>query len=246
MQRASKIVAIATVWGAFVLLSGSALSGTALQISPLRIEFSTKLPSTTITVKNRGDSPSLVQAQIFRWAQQNGQDVLEPSRDVLVSPPVFTVKAGGEQILRALIRIQPQDKKEITYRLVLREVADQVNPDPTQQGVRVLLGFSLPVFINPANKPEQKLIWEAKKLDERKLAVALKNEGDSHIQVTSFQLENTSGNVIKQTQMAYVLSENERQWVFDIDAIDSLGASLTVVAKTDNGELREKVALERP
>jgi fimbrial chaperone protein len=45
--------------------------------------------------------------QLFAWSQDAGQDILQPTTDLLVSPPVFTVQPGQSQLLRIALRGAP-------------------------------------------------------------------------------------------------------------------------------------------
>ncbi|OAM52345.1 hypothetical protein A7981_02345 [Methylovorus sp. MM2] len=246
MHRSWWAATFVAVVGLAMLVSDAAVGASALQITPLRLEF-TKLQSmTTLTIKNRGTTATLVQMDVYKWTQQNGEDVLEPSRDVLVSPPVFTVDPHGEQVIRAVVRRKPDEQKEITYRLFLREIADRATEESTNETVRVLLGFSLPIFVKPNIASEHDVVWTAKKLADHKVSIKLNNQGQQHLQVSSFQLENEQGKIITgQSQMSYVLPDNHREWMLDIEDPDP-GPTINLVAKTDSGELREKLVLERP
>lgn len=241
-----KLLAVILVTALILLPAGMTSGASALQISPLRLEFSESHKHTTLTVKNRGTSPSLVQVEVFRWAQQNGHDVLEPSRDVLVSPPVFSLGPNSEQLIRAIVRRQPDQTREVTYRILLREVASDFASDTDNEAIRVLLGFSLPVFLRPNDETQLSVRWRVVQSEHNKLKLYLHNQGTQHVQVVSVDIQNDKGKILsKQPEMAYVLPDNQREWLLDMESLD-VTSTINLVAKTNNGELREALALEQP
>ena len=81
------ILATAAAWW---LPPSPALAGT-FSISPLRVELSASAQTGALTIRNQDAAPVVVQAEAVLWQQSDGQDQLTPTRDVLVSPAVFTV-----------------------------------------------------------------------------------------------------------------------------------------------------------
>ena len=73
----------------------------------------------------------VVQADTRLWEQVGGEERLSPTRDVLVSPAVFTIPANGSQIVRVALRRPPDAERELSYRLILTEVPQQASPDFT-------------------------------------------------------------------------------------------------------------------
>jgi fimbrial chaperone protein len=80
-----------------------------------------KVPA-VLTVHNEEDTPVLVQATVLAWQQVNGEDQLDATRDLLVTPPVFTLAPKSDQVLRVALRGQASAERELDYRLLLAEV----------------------------------------------------------------------------------------------------------------------------
>src|SRR5262245_10806237 len=81
-----------------------AVAGT-FSISPVRVELSAQQRTEALTVRNESaDREVVVQAQAFEWTQRDGQDSLTETRDVIVTPPVFTLAANAQQIVRVAVR----------------------------------------------------------------------------------------------------------------------------------------------
>lgn len=239
---ASLIVVAITTLCAF-LFSSVAYAAGSIQLSPLRLLMSDSVNTATLIVKNRGNTPSLVQVELLNWTQKANEEILEPTRDVLISPPVFTIAANSEQILRVVLRRKADSNKELSYRLILREVEDKSQVVSAGE-IKVLLNISIPVFVQPSNKPQPQLVWRASVEDEKKLHIKLINNGTQHIQIKSFKLLNGDKN-ISQSTMRYVLPDNTTEWLLDAKELP-LNAPLTLQAVTDNGDLRETITLEKP
>ena len=88
-----------------------------LELSPIRLSLSAASPIGVIVVSNPGVDPSIVQVQLFDWRQEGGNDVLVPSRDVLVNPAIFRIGGGSQQIVRFGLQQAEQRPVEGSYRV---------------------------------------------------------------------------------------------------------------------------------
>ena len=149
------ILASATVFG---LSPAQALAGT-FSISPLRAELSSRAQTGALTLRNQESTPVVVQAEVLLWEQAEGEDKLSPTRDVLVSPAVFTIPGNGSQLVRVALRRAADAQRELSYRLILTEVPQQASPEFT--GLNVALRLSLPIFVAPITTAEPRLEWSA-------------------------------------------------------------------------------------
>lgn len=243
MKKIALNLALNTILLCYLLCISTASHGEgSLQLSPLRLSLSDLSSVTTLTVKNRGNSPSLVQIELFKWTQKDGVDYFEPTRDVLVSPPVFTIKPDGEQILRAVIRRKSDANQELTYRLFIREVQDQARP-AADNSIKVLLNISIPIFIQPTNAPKQQLIWTVQNVSPDKISLKLNNTGSQHIQIKSFQLQSADEVIVAENKMSYVLPGTSTEWQLVIKS-HVIKSPIVINAITDNGELSETITLE--
>ncbi len=236
----------------FLVANGS------IQLSPLRLVLADTALTTTLTVKNRGATPSLVQAELLSWSQKEGVDYFEPTRDILISPPIFNIGPNGEQILRVVTRRKPDVKNELTYRLFVREVQDKSKP-AEKGSINVLLNISVPVFIQPSTLApavtKQPLVWSAESINADQLRLKLTNNSTTHIQIKSFELKVGADVLSMVDKMRYVLPNASAEWVLsnqNKDLAKSLNANIStntgviqLNAKTDQGDLIETVTLER-
>lgn len=218
---------------------GPAFAG-SIAVNPVRVNLSTTQTTSPLVVRNSGAEPSVVQLQIVSWSQQDGKDVLVPSRDLLATPPIFTVPAGGSQIVRVGLRQRTAAQAEGSYRLILQEVPPP--PKPEFRGLQVALRLSVPVFIAPAIAPTTTLAWQANVTATQNSPADLKisalNTGNAHVQVLGFKL--SSGGVelplMSPSEAAYVLPGQRREWSLRLTSVPASGSTLRIEAKTDAGD----------
>ena len=179
------LLAAAASIAALMLPIGAAVAG-SFNVSPVRVELSAADRTQALTVRNEGGEPSVVQVQLLAWSQDSGQDILQPTTDLLVSPPVFTVQPGQSQLVRIALRSTPDPARQLSYRAILQEV-----PGPSRAGgpsLQVALKISLPVFVEPAVETAPQLDWKAQVNPDGKLLLSAHNSGNGHIQLADFKL----------------------------------------------------------
>lgn len=69
-----------------------------------------------------------------------------PSDDITVSPQIFTIPAGGTQVLRYAVKTPRKQKEELRYRVIASQLPDNEAP---QNGLKVLFKLGLAVFLAP-------------------------------------------------------------------------------------------------
>lgn len=170
----------------FVLMIGSlapigdahAQSG-GIQVAPVLVALTSEDNIASLRVRNGRDRPVAFEVDVYSWRQQNGEDVLTPSNDVLVAPGVFEIAADREQVIRLGVTT-PAGQSERAYRLILREL-------PTQRAGGSVLGFtlelSLPVFVTPVGA--RAAIQTYTEPRDAGSALVIANTGAAHVQIAS-------------------------------------------------------------
>lgn len=231
-------------WSAAVLALAAALAAHAGSFSanPVRLTLPADATSTSLLLENQGDQPVLVQAEVMAWSQQDGNDVLTPSQDLVVSPPIFKVAPGAAQTVRVGL-LRPADPTgELTYRLFLQEVAQP--PPPGQQGVSVALQLGLPVFVLPRGRAAPHLVWRAAQTAEGQVRLSLANAGNAHVQAIDCKLYTQDGTLIAEHNLAgYVLRGQTRSWQIK-PSQPWHGEKLKLTARTDGGDVTAEIAAE--
>lgn len=222
---------------------GAVATATAgsLSVNPVRVSLSSGRMSEALVIRNTGDEPAVVQIELQSWKQDDARDLYSPTRDVLATPPIFTVAPGGSQIVRVGARRQPDAATELDYRLFLQEVPPP--PKPGFQGLRMALRVSIPVFVS-GDAQSARLRWSARSEPGGKLAIVASNKGNAHVQVANFSLSQGKSALTGKRQVAtYVLPSHSREWVVKPDRPVEASMPLHLSAETDSGPLEADVSI---
>lgn len=232
--------------GVLLLLAiGPAFAG-SIAVNPIRVTLHATQTTSALVVRNSGAEASVVQLQIVSWSQQDGKDVYVPTKDLLATPPIFTVPAGGSQTVRVGLRRRADAHSEGTYRLILQEVPPP--PKPEFRGLQVALRLSVPVFVAPAVAPSSTLTWHAELTSQGDLKIAAVNTGNTHVQVIRFKLASDGTELAPTTPAgsAYVLPGQRREWNMRFTSAPSAGTKVRVDAQTDAGDMQADVLVSGP
>ncbi len=164
----------ACLYGA--LLNGADCHAGAFAVSPTRIDLSDAQSRALIQIDNPTAEPVTLQLKLMAWSQPHGRDQLSPSREILATPQILTVKPGATQILRIGALRKADLHVELAYRLMLEEIPAPVPPD--FKGLRVLLKVSLPVFLKPATDGKEQLEVALAADESQQLTLRISNSGN--------------------------------------------------------------------
>lgn len=230
---------LAALTAAGCLLFGTAQAA-VLEISPVTIGLAAGQGATVIEVRNRGDAPVAVQVRAYAWAQSGDEDVLTPTRDLILSPPIFTVPAGGSQTLRLLARGGAAVAGERSYRLLLDEV-----PAISQgQQIVIALRVSLPVIIAAASPAPEGLRWRVGRAPGGETVLSATNAGLGYDAVQAIVVTLADGSrrsAVARGKNPYILAGAERHWVVDGHRLPAGALRLNVTSR--NGKSEQTLAL---
>ena len=168
-------VIINSFFGLCVFLAGATVVNAAnLGVNPVRVTLSDKQKIGTITLRNDGTDPVPMQLEALKWSKEEGEDVFTSTRELIVSPPIFTIPAGGSQLIRVGLRGAPDAQRELTYRIIMQELPPP--PDPDFNGTKMLMRVSLPVFVLPKVAAKPVLRWQAVRTSDGALKISLTND----------------------------------------------------------------------
>jgi fimbrial chaperone protein len=211
---------LGTLAAAAWLLPLSSVQAGTFSVSPLRVDLSSVLQTGALTIRNQQDAEVAVEAQVMLWEQVDGQDRLTPTRDVLVSPVVFTLGPNGSQLVRVALQRPADTQRELSYRLILTEVPPQATPEFS--GLSVALRLSLPIFVAPTTHAEPKLEWTATRVGADRLEITVHNTGGAHARVLSLTAEPVGhpDAAIAERAAPYVLPGQAWTWNLNIKPKD--------------------------
>ena len=216
----------------------------SFDVSPVRITLSDRHTTDVVMLGNPGTTPLTVQLQVVAWSQVTGEDVYVPSRDLLATPPIFTVPPGGQQIIRTGLRKPADAKQETSYRLYMQEISQA--PQSGGAAVAFALRVGIPVFVEPSVTTKPELHWSLKAISPMEMQVTLANSGDAHIEVNSLALVTArDGEPVAKAGAAYVLPGASHTWRMKLDRSLPDGSALRLSADSDQGTFDAQLAAER-
>jgi fimbrial chaperone protein len=167
-----------------VLAAAGTAAASTLAVAPVRVELTSSAPIAVLTVRNQDNSAVVVQARPAAWSQHEDHDQLDDTHDLLVTPPLFTIPAGGQQIVRIALLRKVDPSRELDYRLVLSEVPPAAPANASE--LRVALRITLPVFVDAMRRTSADLSWRHTLLPDGTLSIEADNHGMAHVQILDF------------------------------------------------------------
>jgi fimbrial chaperone protein len=212
-------------------------------VNPVRLQLSAVQPTAVLHVTNNGKTSTVVQLSLFTWSQTNGKNVLTPTRKLLATPPIFTLPAGGKQIVRVGLLAKPAAHGETAYRLFMTQVPPR--PRPGFRGLQVALRMSLPVFVAPRiGTATPKLVWRIQRLGNGKVKLTVINNGTAHAQMSDLTLAaSATGPALARptTGNGYVLPGTSRSWELKLKSRAKHGQMWVLRGKSRQGSFSERL-----
>lgn len=229
----------------FCLLAAYPAAASTFNIAPIRAELTGAHRTFVLTLTNAEDHPVVVQIRLVAWSQRNGEEQLDETRDVLVTPPVAQLGANSQQVVRVALRREPDPSRELTYRVLFEEVP-QAAP-ANFNGLQVALRLSIPVFVAPAHAvAAAALTWDAHRLPDGAIEVAATNHGTGHLQVSDFELQSGLKDALHGLTSKYVLPGSRVTWTVKSGGVsgDALGhGALVIHGHSDQGDFSADASL---
>jgi len=199
-------------------LAVSSVWAGSFQVSPIRLQLSLRERATALHLANTGDTALVLHAEVMHWSQDTqGQDLLEPSNDLVLSPPVVNLPPGGQQVVRLARLAAPDPLRPRSYRLIVRETPGfATEPPPATGQVPFLLAMSLPVFIAPA-QPLRQLQCQPEP-PPASLVVSCLNEGNVFARVLRVDLGDPARPVARFEGATYVLPGARQRFALQVGA----------------------------
>ncbi len=217
-------------------------------VEPLRIDLSAPHKTAVLTITNFSDQPTTLQIQYLAWSQEMGQDVLVPTRELLVTPPIVTIPPKSAQIVRIAFRKAPHKSQELSYRISLQEIPSL--KQDKEKGVEVAMRIGIPVFVQPeGEKVVSKLSWRATAAPENTIKLELINEGAAHIKVTDLVLSSIEREIkiAQDSATVYVLPGQTHTWMLKpLTSAKVEEEHLHLLAYTDAVDLDTVIFVDKP
>lgn len=208
--------------------------GGALTVTPLKVKLDDQTRSAALTVTNAGDEPRVVQVELVRWTQRDGQDVQTPSGDLLVNPPLATVQPGQSQTIRIGLRRGADHAQELAYRLYLTEVPP---PGERVNGLRIVLRLGVPVYVAPKAEARAAVHWLVGRAPNGEVLLTLRNDGNRHLRIDDFKvIAASTGQLLgaSRKKVFTLLAGQARRYALPLPR-GWRGGQLKLLAKTEDG-----------
>ncbi len=224
-------------------------------VTPVRIYMAPKDRAVAITITNEGDSEIALQSDIFLWSQKaDGADELVLTEDMILSPPILKLAPKARQVVR-LALLKPRDaSRQMTYRMVMREVPEALAANKNVVQVPIALALSMPVFITPpvakaavtceVMRAENRAELKADlKTAAQTMQVFCSNSGSAYAQVREVILKQGGKTVASFEGGNYILPGARRALTLKATQALTLGAAEMLVTFDDSKQQTFTVSL---
>jgi fimbrial chaperone protein len=216
----------------------------ALRVAPVSIELSEPARTATVRIRNEGKTPVTVQMRVFEWTQNNGEDRLSKTRDVVISPPITELLPKREYVIR-IIRISKRPvKEEENYRLLIDELPGK--PSRGKASVSLLIRKSLPIRIAGAEIAPGQLEWAVLK-KRGKTELTAKNTSGQRIKISGLKVLSADDRQLLHLKglSGYVLGGSFKRWILPSNAGKlGLGQTIRISGKTDTGRINSHASVQ--
>lgn len=209
----------------------------SFQVNPVNIELPAGRSSTSVTLRNNSRDPVSIRVVAMKWTQENGADVYTPGKELIVSPPIFTIKGGATQLVRLGLR---GENVGSAYRVIFEEIPSR---KPEGSGIQVALRLNLPLYVLE-EKGEPRVSWKALRSADGELVLEARNDGTRHAQFVEISTVDARGNkVMLSRQMGVVLPGSSRQWKTGRKDI-VLSSTLPIIVRRPGSEIKTDAVVE--
>lgn len=250
MKNTANLSCISAICSAGVLIASIFMmqaQAASLQVAPILLEFSPKEKVKELWLTNTGSESIRAQVRVNEWTQVNNVDVLTPSKSLIASPVVLSIPAQQRQLVRLIRSNAVPNKSEEAFRLIVDELPNVTTE--SQNGLQVLLKYSIPVFFkvpNLANEDKEigslddvRFIYSPKKL-------TVVNQSTDYKRFSQFAYINAQGQRIniQQGLVGYVLSGQTMEWPIPNTVKIMPGGKFVVVVNSESNEQELPISSE--
>jgi len=240
MRRTTILAAVAAL-----LMPGVAHSQAAMRVQPLTVDVVSPSQASAVTLQNNGKEDLSLQMRVFKWSQVDGRDHLEPTTEVVASPPVARIPPGSNYTIRLARTAGPVAAgQEASYRLWVDELPPAVLLRDEGGQVDVRLRFDLPVFFR-GEGTSPAVSWDVRQSGSE-VVVEATNSGSSRARIQGLEVHSGTDSLsFGQGLNGYVLASSSRRWTATAGSNVQAFADGTATVVTGDGgdENRQTVAL---
>ena len=223
----------------FLLLRCASAGSQSLSVLPVNIFLQPGQSATSLTVTNQGTSDTAIQIRSYAWSQKDGEDQIESSDALAISPPIAKIAKGASQVVRLILLHEPQGH-EATYRIWV----DQI-PPPTEPGiVNIVLRLSIPIFAEPTTRVAPHVQFHIES-DAGQIYLVGINDGLRHDALRDIELYTDIGTKLTTDPgvSPYILAGSRRRWRIAMNGSQLLpNETLRLTTRGESGFIEEHVS----
>lgn len=214
------------------LIMGAA-EAASLQVAPVLLDLPAPGNTATITLRNTDVEPIAAQIRVFRWTQRDGAERLEPTDEVVASPPIVQLRSRQDYTVRVVRVAGNPAGGEAAFRLVVDELP---KPNRTPGTVALVMRHVVPVFFSDRSAAPASVTWSASR-HGKNLAIAAANSGERRLRLAAVTVRDGAGKVVAGTKglLGYSLGRSAMQWILPAQLSSKSGARFTISGVTEAG-----------
>jgi fimbrial chaperone protein len=234
---ASVIVAIACTFA-------SMADATQLRVEPVLLELNAPAAAGILTLRNDGDVAVTVQTRVYRWSQAAGRESLDPTTNVVASPPIVTLAPKADYTVRIVRTLNQPVHGEESYRILVDQLPD--GRRQAQSSVAIVIRQSIPIFFRGSQITKANVSWSLTQ-ERDGIAVTANNAGDERLRIASLHLRDTAGSIVDfgDGLIGYVLGRSSMKFtVPKPPAGFGVRGPVLISAMSQTGAIRAEVPLQ--
>jgi fimbrial chaperone protein len=222
--------------------AGSACAA-SLQVAPILLEVASPGAATTVTLRNTGTSPIATQIRVFRWIEEGGKERIEPTEDVVASPPAAELRPGQDYVVRVVRLAKNPVAGEEAYRLLIDELPE-VSQRP--RTVNFVVRHALPLFFDAPGSSAAGPAWRVTQKG-RTVSLTATNAGDRRIRLSAVKIGSGAKTVSFGPGLAgYALGHSVMSWTAAASGPGlPLGAKVTITGQTEEGPFDAQAVVQK-
>jgi len=226
--------------GLIAAFTVGASTQSTFSVDPLLIDLTAQTTNAVLTITNPTAKDISFEIKPFAWDQvpPDGAMQLTPTTDIVIFPPLASVKAHSMQRIRVGTTLTP-GPVEKPYRILIEELPGAAAPPGANQ-VNVRTRIGVPVFIESRNPVAQGRI-ESVSVAGRVVSVVLANTGNTHSMVDDVVIRGMAApdHIVFEDSLQgwYLLAGKRRTWTYTFKPAQCRPSKYVEIEVYDNDKM---------
>lgn len=213
-------------------------------IAPTKGELSEDSKYIVFEVKNTSENISSIQVQAMSWEIQNGEDVVKPTRDIIATPVIVSIKPNVKQIIRVGLNRKPDKEQELFYKILVSEIPSLKRAEV--KGTQITVEFSIPIILKATENTKTNINLKSKILSDSTINLKIENEGKKHEIINSI----TFNYVVDQRNeifKKYIYLRPKEKYLVNLPMNNLLNkkGAIKIILEAENGNIEADADLFR-